>query len=269
MEVYDRSAQLSARAVTTTFSTSFSVASRFFDSVTRRHIYNIYGLVRIADEIVDTYQGNDMVALLDELEAEVYAAIKRRYSTNVIVHAFMVTATEKGIAAELIRPFFASMRTDIQKKTYTQKQYETYIYGSAEVVGLMCLKVFVGQKEYEKLKGGAAALGAAFQKINFLRDIRDDYEVRGRYYFPIDSYETFSESTKNEIITDIEKDIVSAKIALPHLPQRARRAVNIALAYYQRLLAQLAESSAKDIKSKRMSVPSYEKVLLTAREVVR
>lgn len=269
MDVYDKSATLSARNVTTTFSTSFSLASRFFDSQTRQHIYNIYGLVRIADEIVDTYQGKDMAVLLDELEAEVYAAMERQYSSNVIVHAFTLTAIEKDIDKTLVKPFFASMRTDIERKAYTQKQYEAYIYGSAEVIGLMCLKVFVGSEKYEQLREGAAALGSAFQKINFLRDMRDDYEERGRYYFPVDSYETFSDKTKQRIVVDITHDLKLAQKALVHLPARARRAVSIALAYYRELLEQLDHASAEEVKSKRMSVPSYKKLLLTVKEVVR
>ncbi len=269
MDTYNKSAQLSARDVTTTFSSSFSLASRFFDAPTRQHIYNIYGLVRIADEIVDTYQGEDMISLLDDLEAEVYATLKRNFSSNVIIHAFALTANENGINRELIVPFFQSMRTDITKKTYTEKQYKTYIYGSAEVIGLMCLKVFVDAAEYEKLKTGAAALGAAFQKVNFLRDMRDDYLQRGRYYFPIASYETFDEATKQTIIQDIKQDIAVAKEALPHLPSRAKRAVSIALAYYNQLLLELANMSAEDIKSRRMSVATHKKILLTLQEVIR
>lgn len=269
MDVYTKSALRSAKIVTTNFSSSFSLASRFFAVTRRQHIYNIYGLVRIADEIVDTYQGKDARQLLDDLEEQVHHALSNGYSTNIIVHAFATTSREVGIDASLVSPFFASMRMDLKPLTYDDKRYKKYIHGSAEVIGLMCLRVFVGEKQYHELAPGAAALGAAFQKINFLRDIKDDYELRNRYYFPIDSYEEFSDTTKDYIVRDIRADIVVAKGALVHLPRDARKAVSIALRYYEALLVKLEKSSASELKSRRLRIAGINKFLLTTKEIVK
>ena len=269
MDDYKKSAYQAAKDVTTTFSSSFSLASRFFDRETRQHIYNIYGLVRIADEVVDTYQGDDREIILDQLEDEVYKALERSYSANIIVYAFILTAQKHNIGKDLIHPFFKSMRTDLTQKSFTAKSYKDYIYGSAEVVGLMCLKVFVDESAYQKLYPGASALGAAFQKINFLRDIRDDYEERGRYYFPLDTYETFSDGTKEAIIKDIKSDLKLAKAAVPHLPKSAKKAVTVALRYYEELLVKLDVATAEYIKSERLRVPNYRKLLIASGEIVK
>lgn len=269
MDEYDRSAFKAAQAVTTTFSTSFSMASRFFDVTTRQNIYNIYGLVRIADEIVDTYQGQDKEKIITQLEDEVYVSLERGYSANIIVHAFVVTARKYDITKKLITPFFDSMKMDLMKTTFNEKEYRGYIYGSAEVIGLMCLKVFVDSKKYHELESGASALGAAFQKINFLRDIKDDYEMRGRYYFPLGSYNNFSDAAKDCIITDIEADLVKAKRALVHLPRTSRKAVAIALRYYELLLTQLKRTSTQELKKRRVRIPNYRKAVIAATEVVK
>ena len=269
MEDYNKSALIAARGVTTTFSTSFTMASRFFDKVTRQHIYNIYGLVRIADEIVDSYTGEDKAELLHNLEQEVYEGLGRKYSPNIIVHAFILTAHTYNIDKSLIKAFFRSMRDDLTKTSYNAKSYKSYIYGSAEVVGLMCLKVFVTEDEYTRLRPGAAALGAAFQKINFLRDIKEDYEERGRYYFPIDTFKTFSDDTKGIIVKDIENDITIAKLAIQDLPPSPKKAVTVALKYYEELLNRLKDVSADQLKTERFRVPNQTKVFIALRELIR
>lgn len=266
MDLYNRVSQQAAELVTKSYSTSFSMAVKLTSDDIKRHIYNIYGLVRIADEIVDSYDGNDRPAVLNQLEAEVYTALHSGYSTNVIVQAFMLTACEFGIKKDLIKPFFSSMRVDISKKTFTRKQYEDYIYGSAEVVGLMCLKVFCpDNKDYQQLRPGAQALGSAFQKVNFLRDFADDYHTLGRCYFPGTTFASFDQQAKDAIITDIEKDFATARSAVAKLPPTARPAVNLALKYYSALLEKLIKASPEDIKQQRYRISDGIKLALFAR----
>lgn len=264
MDNYDKSATLASKIVTETFSSSFSSASKLFSSSIRPDIYNIYGLVRVADEIVDTYQGKQAKQLLNNLEAETHRAVERKFSSNLIVHAFMLTAIKFNITKELIDPFFESMRADLTTKAFTEKSYRTYIYGSAEVVGLMCLKVFCegNEKLYSQLEPGARSLGSAFQKVNFLRDLQDDYVTRGRYYFPIGTYETFGEADKKLIIDDIDKDFNDAVSALNQLPSNSRKASQAACIYYQALLKKLKSASADKIKSQRLSVRKLTKLAL-------
>jgi phytoene/squalene synthetase len=182
MDLYLSTSRAGSRLFTNAYSSSFGLARRLFSKSIRQHIYDIYGLTRIADEIVDTYHGPHAEAMLNELEAETYRAMERGYSANPIVHAFQATARQFGITQALLKPFFASMRTDLTKKSFTASQYQAYIYGSAEVVGLMCLRVFCNGDDarYDSLKDGASKLGAAYQKVNFLRDIAEDYKELGR-----------------------------------------------------------------------------------------
>lgn len=266
MELYDRVSQQTAKLVTTSYSTSFSLASRLFAPEIRQHVYNIYGLVRIADEVVDGYKGSQARSILDSLEAETYLALKTGYSTNPIVQAFAVTAREFGIKKDLIKPFFASMRTDLTTTTFSDKQYRDYIYGSAEVVGLMCLRVFCPQElQYKKLSRGAAALGAAFQKINFLRDFADDYNTLGRCYFPDVTFESFDAKAKDKIIADTARDLRIAQTALVKLPSSARPAVGLALRYYSRLFRKLQKADVETIKTQRLRVPDAIKLSLFGR----
>lgn len=271
MTDYDIASEGSSKVVTETFSTSFSSAITLMSKDIRQDIYNIYGLVRIADEIVDTYQGKDAGKLLNDLEADVYATLKIGFSANIIVHAFALTANKYNIGKDLIKPFFHSMRMDLTKKAYTQKEYREYIYGSAEVVGLMCLKVYVGgdQKEYKKLEKGASALGSAFQKVNFLRDVKDDYETRGRFYFPGLKLGDFNDSSKAEIIKDIEKDFKVAKASIAHLPKNSRFATALAYDYYQELLKELKKKSAAELLQRRISVSKATKLKLLAKAKLR
>lgn len=250
--------------LTKKYSTSFSMSSELFDKSIKNHIYAIYGFARIGDEIVDTYRGKDASIQLDNLESQTYDAIKSGYSTNPIVHAFADTCSRFSIGKDLISPFFDSMRTDLTAKVFTQKQYEDYIYGSAEVIGLMCLKVFTNgdSKQYSVLKKGASALGSAYQKINFLRDIKADNNELGRCYFPDISYKQFNEEDKASIIKDIEKDMKTAKTEIENLPNNARKAVKLSYLYYSELLTKLQKSSASEIKTRRIRIPNSTKLLL-------
>lgn len=266
MDLYTRTAGQMSQVLTNNYSTSFGLATRLFGAEIRPHIYNVYGLVRLADEIVDTYTGSDAGQLLDDLQAETHAAIPRGYSTNTVVHAFAVTAKKFGIDASLIDPFFESMRIDLHPKNYKSDDYERYIYGSAQVVGLMCLKVFCqgDAAQYEKLEPGAKALGGAFQKVNFLRDIADDYQRLGRYYFPVGSFKDFDEETKMYIVLDIDRDFALAHAAIVRLPATARPAVMAAYKYYLRLHNKLRETPADVIKKQRIRVSNPHKLAVLA-----
>lgn len=267
MELYNQVSQTSARILTQRYSTSFGLAAKLLAKPIRPHIYNIYGLVRLADEIVDTYGKADAIQLLDALESEVYLAMKRRYSTNIIVHAFALTAVEFGISKKLIKPFFASMRMDAPGSEYKTNNYEAYIHGSAEVVGLMCLRVFCNKDnaQYAQLEAGATALGSAFQKANFLRDLAEDQLELGRYYFPIGTFEAFNEKIKRRIIADIKQDFAVARPAIRNLPASARVAVQAATGLYEELLQRLESTPAVDIRRRRVRVPNGKKLLIIAK----
>lgn len=267
MDLYDQTAQAAAELLTKRYSTSFSLSARLFPPVIRCHIYNIYGLVRIADEIVDTYTGNDRQKHLDDLEQEVSRAISTGYSSNLIVHAFQITARSRVIDRPLIEPFFASMRMDCQPVRYNKALYRRYVYGSAEVVGLMCLKTFVEDAVYDELQLGASRLGAAFQKVNFLRDMAEDYQLRQRYYFPQGSFDSFDDAVKAAIIADIRDDFQAAEAAIYRLPDSARPAVLTAYDYFTLLLAKLEATPAEDIKHRRVRIPDSTKVWLLARRM--
>ena len=263
MELYDTVAYELSHIVTKRYSTSFSMSSRLFHASIRPHIYAIYGMVRIADEIVDNYMGEDAAQQLDAFEKAVHDACLVSYSTNPIIHSFAKTARQFDITNELLAPFFESMRVDLSAKTFTEKAYRSYIYGSAEVIGLMCLKVFVAgdNSDYNAQKHAAQALGAAYQKINFLRDMKADYEALGRVYFPGVTFASFDEDDKKAIITDIEHDMAAAKAGLPALPRSARKAVTTSYTYYGLLLAKLKRTPAETIKTQRIRIPNIQKVL--------
>lgn len=267
MDLYDTLAYSTSRKLTLAYSTSFGISSRLFSRGIRPHIYAIYGLVRIADEIVDTYVGPDQKILLDELEAETYAAMSRGYSANLIVHSFALTARRFAISKDLIGPFFDSMRLDLTPHTYNKKLYETYIYGSAEVIGLMCLRVFCGGNDeiYEELSDGAKALGSAYQKVNFLRDFANDYHTLKRIYFPGVSYESFDEKVKADIVADIKEDIANAQTSLSNLPKSSRVAVATSLSYYNTLLTRLEKTPVAVIKQQRIRIHNLQKLTLLAK----
>lgn len=267
MERYNEVAQAAARGITDMYSTSFGTATRLLPVAVRADIYNIYGMVRMADEIVDSYRGTDMKQRIDGYEQAVYDAIGSGFSSDVVLHAFQLTAHKCRIGADLIKPFFDSMRMDISpKQSYTEEQYKTYIYGSAEVVGLMCLKVFCAgdEAEYEQLKNGAMALGSAFQKVNFLRDYAHDTVVLKRNYFP-DVVSALSDDDKDKIITDIESDFALALPSLMQLPRGVRPAVLAAYQYYHKLLNKLARTPATEIAKKRIRISNSRKAILLAR----
>ncbi len=250
--LYDSVAEQAARNLTMRYSTSFGMASRLFDVTIRSDIYNIYGLVRIADEIVDTYRGADAAELLLAMEHEVYAAIDRGYSRDLIIHAFQLTARKHGVGRELLHPFFVSMAMDLttaEHDGYDKERFQRYVYGSAEVVGLMCLRVFTEGDDavYGELGLGARALGSAYQKVNFLRDLAEDHTVLNRNYFPELQSEPLTEASKELIIADIEKDFAKAKNYIDRLPTSARSAVDTSYRYYSELLDGLRRTSAADI----------------------
>lgn len=267
MQEYTATSYDLAKRLTNQYSTSFSMSSRLFDRSIQRYIYAIYAMVRLADEIVDTYRGDDANEQLGAFQREVFDSMNRGFSTNPFVHAFADTARRYGIDKQLITPFFTSMRSDLSPQIFDQRQYEQYIYGSAEVVGLMCLRVFVDgdQQRYDQLQVGARALGAAYQKVNFLRDIKEDYEQLGRVYFPGIAYDAFDDTSKRAIVETIEHDFAVAESYVQKLPQNARRAVATSYAYYDELLARLKQASATDIKARRIRVPNTRKVLLYAK----
>ncbi len=271
MDLYNKVSYGNSRSLALSYSTSFGLSSRLFSKRIQPHIYAIYGLVRIADEIVDTYKGPDSSKLLDDLETNTYDAVKSGYSTNPIVHSFALTAREYKIDESLIAPFFTSMRMDLDSQDYDERNYKKYIYGSAEVVGLMCLKVFCegDTTRYDKLKEGASALGAAYQKVNFLRDMSSDYVELGRLYFPGVTFDDFNESAKRTIIDDIENDFSLAYPSLRQLPRTARTATMLSYEYYSELLKKLKRTRADDIKKNRVRVSDYKKIVILIKVVIR
>lgn len=271
MEQYDRLSYRFSRELTNEYSSSFGLASRLFVPEVRRHIYAVYGLVRIADEIADTYQGLRQDRLLDGLEAEIFQAIRLGYSANPIVHAYAQTARTYDIDPLTIKSFFRSMRLDLAPITYTPRLYAEYIFGSAEVVGLMCLSIFVDgdKKLYKELTPGARALGAAYQKVNFLRDIGADFRERQRMYFPGHSYQDFDEAAKQAVIDDIAKDFATAKQAIDKLPDGSRRAVLVSYRIYTRLLNKLRDTPIETIKQQRVRISSAQKLLTAGQTIVQ
>ena len=256
---------MSSKMVTEQYSTSFAWASTLFKPDIRQHIYNIYGFVRFADEIVDTFHDFDKAKLLDKFEMDYRETLDQGISLNPILHSFCRTVREKEIPLHLVDAFLSSMKMDLGEINNLQDaKYREYIYGSAEVVGLMCLKVFVegNTDEFEKLKPYAQSLGAAFQKINFLRDIHADFTALERSYFPGVDFLNFSEADKKQIERDIEKDFEHALIGIKKLPVSSRLAVFMAYKYYQNLLIKISKCSADHLKEKRVRVSNMRKVYL-------
>jgi 15-cis-phytoene synthase len=254
--------------LTRSYSTSFSMASSLFPKRMQPHIFAIYGLVRIADEIVDTYRGKDAARALETLEKMTYDALTSGYSTNITLQAFQMTARKFGIDKSLIQPFFSSMRMDLDlPPKLSEEQYNTYIYGSAEVVGLMCLKVFCNnnKQKYQDLAPGAKRLGAAYQKVNFLRDIASDFDDLGRFYFPDTSMDQFNDRSKHKIEQEISADFEYANHYIKKLPTDARRAVRASYMYYFALLKKIESTPADLIKQHRIRISNPHKVFLLGR----
>ncbi|RZK23653.1 MAG: phytoene/squalene synthase family protein [Hymenobacter sp.] len=253
-----------AQLITRRYSTSFSLGIRTLDKKLHRAIYAIYGFVRWADEIVDTFHSYDKAALLAEFERDTYAAIAAGFSLNPVLHAFQWAVNEYDIDHEFIDAFLRSMEMDLEDRNYRQDLYEQYIYGSAEVVGLMCLRVFCHRQpaQFEQLQGAARRLGAAFQKVNFLRDIRSDYEDRGRVYFPGLCYEEFDNEAKKAIEADIRADFEAAYVGIQQLPRSARLGVHLAYVYYLKLFYKLRQAPAAQVLAERVRLPDNTKLLL-------
>ncbi len=271
-ELFDQISEECSKNVTKSYSTSFSLATKMLSSSIRQDIYNIYGFVRFADEIVDSFHNYNKEELFKRFVNDLNHSLKEKISLNPILNSFQKTVHKYGIQKELIDAFLKSMKQDLKKKNYkTSREYKDYIYGSADVVGLMCLKVFVSgnESEYKKLKPYAMALGSAFQKVNFLRDLNDDYQKLDRIYFPGVEYSSFDENTKNQIMVDIEKDFSQALKGIYMLPNNSKFGVYAAYKYYKRLLIKLKRSSYLKIKKQRIRVPNYQKVDVLARSYVR
>jgi phytoene/squalene synthetase len=248
------------------------MASKMLSQSIRQDIYNIYGFVRFADEIVDSFHDYDKESLFANFELELELAISNKISLNPILNAFQHTYHKYGINRELVDAFMNSMRLDLHKKKYlTKEEYKSYIYGSADVVGLMCLKVFVnGDKmKYQELKNTAMALGSAFQKVNFLRDLKADYDELERSYFPNTDLNNLDEISKNTIIEDIENDFKEGLKGIKRLPLEAKFGVFMAYRYYRQLLKKLKNTPALEIKSTRIRVPNYKKIELLTRSYVK
>jgi phytoene synthase len=264
-ELFDSISNESATLITKKYSTSFSIAVGLLAPSIRQAIYNIYGFVRVADEIVDSFEGYPQEDLLNRFEEEYSYALDVGISTNPVINAFQKTVKEYNIDDSLVQAFLRSMRADLSKQIYTNKQeMEDYIYGSADVVGLMCLKVFVkgDSDEYERLKEAAMSLGSAFQKVNFLRDLKQDYDYLNRTYFPNIDPENLTTEDKNNIVAEIKEDFKAAYIGIKKLPKEARFGVYVAYKYYVQLLKKVDKTPAEVLMDKRIRVSNSLKTFL-------
>ncbi|QCE40004.1 phytoene/squalene synthase family protein [Psychroserpens sp. NJDZ02] len=261
-----------SKVVTTSYSTSFSLATKMLSQTIRQDIYNIYGFVRFADEIVDTFHDYNKQDLFDRFENDLELALQEKISLNPILNAFQHTYHKCNIDKHMVESFMKSMRLDLSKTKYTTDQeYKDYIYGSADVVGLMCLKVFVkgDSEKYESLKSTAMSLGSAFQKVNFLRDLKADHELLDRTYFPNTDLTNLTEEDKLFIIQDIESDFEEGLKGIKQLPIEAKFGVFMAYRYYNQLLKKLKKTPALEIKNTRIRVPNYKKAELLTRSYVK
>ena len=264
MDLYDQTTLECARLITQRYSTSFTLGIKTLDKKLHFPIYSIYGFVRYADEIVDTFHNHDKAGLLKRFKKDTYQAIEEKVSLNPVLHAFQLVVNKYQIDLDLIEAFLHSMELDLEEKAYDQAGYEEYIYGSAEVVGLMCLKVFCNgdQETYDKLLPPAKRLGAAFQKVNFIRDIKSDFEDRGRVYFPGVDFTTFSKSAKALIEADIQADFDAALIGIKALPKEARMGVYLAYKYYLKLFHKIKNCPSSKIKEQRIRIPNGRKFVI-------
>jgi len=260
-----------SQITTELYSTSFSSAIKILHKDLRKPIFNIYGFVRLADEIVDTFHDQDKSFLLADFKKQTYDAIERGISLNPILHSFQITVNQYSIDPALIEAFFHSMEMDLNRVAYDQQGYEEYIYGSAEVVGLMCLFVFCNgnREEYDSLKDYARSLGAAFQKVNFLRDLKADYEGLERVYFPGCDFTNFSQRDKEVIEADIQRDFDHAYLGILALPPKARFGVYVAYKYYLSLFNKIKKVPPQNILQYRIRIPDYGKMLILAKAGIR
>lgn len=260
-----------SRIVAEKYSSSFYSAIRLLHKDMRAPVFNIYGFVRFADEIVDTFHEHDKESLLSQFKKETYEAIERGISLNPILNSFQLTVNEYKIDQHLIEAFFQSMEFDLSKKNYNREEYGEYIYGSAEVVGLMCLYIFTEgeRKQYQQLEKYARALGAAFQKVNFLRDLKQDNNDLSRMYFPGCDFSNFLEKDKKEIEKDIENDFRVAYEGILKLPVRARFGVYVAYKYYYSLFEKIKRTHPCLILQRRIRIPGHQKLMIVARAGVK
>ena len=271
-KIFDDVSYSCSKKVTNTYSTSFSLACKMLSKNIRQDIYNIYGFVRFADEIVDSFHDYDKKILFEEFNKDLEKAIKNKIHLNPILNSFQITYHRYNIGKDLVDAFMDSMRKDLTVTKYkTKEDYLGYIYGSADVVGLMCLKVFVkgDQKKYNTLKDYAMKLGSAFQKVNFLRDYKSDLEILKRSYFPNVQLNNLNERSKEEIIDDIEKDFKKGLMGIKLLPIEAKFGVFMAYRYYNQLLKKLKQTPAPEIKNTRVRVANLKKVELLTRSYVK
>ncbi len=282
LDLYTDVAEQAASLVIRRYSTSFGWASRLLGRSVRQRVENVYALVRVADEIVDggaDEAGLDAVVaarLLDDLERETARAIDEGYSANLVVHAFARTARAAGFGAELTEPFFASMRMDLSAIEHDEESFRRYVHGSAEVVGLMCLRIFVSDanrgysgSELLTLESGARALGSAFQKVNFLRDLRADLETLGRSYFPGLDVATLTDVQKNALLDDIDAELAAAALALSLLPRSSRRAVALAHGFFAELSRRIRATPASELIRTRVRVPDAVKLRIAIAAATR
>lgn len=260
-----------SKLITTSYSTSFSLGIKTLHKTFHSPIYAIYGMVRLADEIVDTFHGYDKKQLLADFKRDTFLAIQQKISLNPILFSFQKAVNEYNIPLHLIEAFFKSMEMDLHETAYEEHDYNEYIYGSAEVVGLMCLKVFANGNDvlYESLKLPARALGAAFQKVNFLRDMKSDYQERGRVYFPGINFENFATEAKRKIEAEIEQDFKEAYKGIMLLPAKVRSGVLLAYKYYLQLFKKIKRVPAARIKEARIRVPDAHKLYILAETLIQ
>ena len=281
LERYTQAAIRSSREVIRSYSTSFGLASNLLKQPVRTHVQNIYALVRVADEIVDGAAAGalgpnsriEAGSQLDKLEQETYKAMKLGFSTNLVVHAFANTANKTGITRKIVEPFFYSMRLDLLKTKHDKKSFELYVYGSAEVIGLMCLQAFMQTKTYtmqeqETLRIGAQALGAAFQKVNFLRDLKADFEQLGRSYFPNVNVASFNEETKERLVKDINDDLALSAKTIPLLPSSSKKAVVAAQLLFEALNKKIQKTPATKLIKTRIRVTDIHKLFILLKAMI-
>ena len=270
--IFDKVSNDCSKLVIKRYSTSFYFSSSLLSKTIRQDIFNIYGFVRLADEIVDTFHEYPKKELLEDFESELWRSLDNKISLNPILNSFQHTVNKYSISKDLISSFLDSMKMDLEKKEYNSvEEYKKYIYGSADVVGLMCLKVFVRGSEdsYDDLSPFAISLGSAFQKVNFLRDLKDDSNILSRVYFPNVDMDNFNEKTKQEIILEIDKDFANAVKGIDKLPKNSKFAVYIAYRYYNKLLKKLKRTPSENIVKKRIRIHNLTKFIVIARSYVK
>ena len=272
MNLYNKISFKTSKLITNEYSTSFSIAVSYLPYEMRQSVYSIYGFVRMADEIVDTFHTANQNLILDDFEKDYYKTLENGISMNPVLHSFGITVTKYQFPDELVDSFLKSMKADLSKQIYDNNtELDTYIHGSANVVGLMCLLVFLeGDKaKYNELKDSAMKLGAAFQKVNFLRDLKADTQGLNRLYFHDVDMNNFTEEVKQQLIKNIERDFDEAKIGIRKLPGRSKLAVFIAFTYYKNLLQKLQKTPADKIISTRIRVPDVTKFALLGKALMK